>query len=179
MNLQKILLEKYSQENCKAIVQWVGSSQQRFDKLFAVFLHGEYRVTQRAAGALSYCVEKHPVFIEKNYSRLLKYLQKTGLHDSIKRNAVRLLQYVDIPKKYQGDVMNICFQYLENPNEAVAIKAFSLTVLSNLAKQYPEIIPEVKILIEDQMPHQTAAFKLRAKTFLQVNKLVLNSSARQ
>jgi hypothetical protein len=55
---------------------------------------------------------------------------------------------------------------VESPTEAVAIKAFSLTILGNLAKKYPEIIPEIKLLIQDQMPDQTAAFKVRAKKLL-------------
>ena len=171
MNLRDEILKEHSKTQCTKIVQWVGSSQQRFNELFALFLNDEYRVTQRAAWPVSYCVAAHPVFIKTNFSKLLKNLQKPNLHDSIKRNSIRLLQHVDIPGKYQGEVMNICFQYVENPAEAVAIKAFSLTVLGNLAKQYPEIIQEVKLLIEDQLPHQTAAFKSRAKIFLKQTKL--------
>lgn len=171
MDLRKAVLEKYSKENCAAIVKWVGHSQRRFGQLFSLFLEGEYRVTQMASWPLGYCVETNPELITPHYPRLIAHLQKPGLHDSVKRNAVRLLQFVDIPEQYQGDIMNLCFQYLENPAEAVAIKAFSLTVLSNLAKQYPEIIPEVKILIEHQLPHQTAAFKVRAKAFLKQTQL--------
>ncbi|MEI9956637.1 MAG: hypothetical protein WDM90_10135 [Ferruginibacter sp.] len=88
------------------------------------------------------------------------------MHDAVKRNSVRLLQDIPIPKKYQGEIMDICFKYLASPTEAVAVKAFSLTVLHQLSKQYPEIIPEIKLLIEEQLPHQTAAFKSRAKSFL-------------
>ena len=49
--------------------------------------------------------------------------------------------------------MDICFGYVASPTEAVAIKAFLLTVLSNLATIYPEISPEIKLLIEAQMPY--------------------------
>jgi hypothetical protein len=62
--------------------------------------------------------------------------------------------------------MEICFRYVESPTEAVAIKAFALTILGKLAKKYPEIIAEIKLLIEDQLPHQSAAFKTRAKKLL-------------
>ncbi|MEJ7671291.1 MAG: hypothetical protein WKF59_00845 [Chitinophagaceae bacterium] len=70
-----------------------------------------------------------------------------------------MLQYVDIPENFQGEIMEICFSYVASPTEPVAVKAFSLTVLANLAKQYPEIMPEIKMLIDEQLPHQTAAFK--------------------
>jgi hypothetical protein len=166
MNLREEILKEHSKSQRDKIVSWVGDSQQRFNELFSLFLNDECRVTQRAAWPVSYCVEAHPEFINNNFDNLLKNLQKPNLNDSIKRNSIRLLQHVSIPKKYQGQVMNICFEYLESPTEAVAIKAFSLTMLGSLAKQYPEIIPEVKLLIEDQLPHQTAAFKSRAKVFL-------------
>lgn len=166
MNLEEIILKEHSKKQCNKIVQWVGNNQERFNELFHLFLNGEYRVTQRAAWPLSYCVIKYPGFMHNNYQKLLNNLKKPNLHDSIKRNTVRLLQAVDIPAKYEGMVMEICFKYLESPGEAVAIKAFSLTVLSNLAKKYPEIIPEIKLMIEEQLPHQSAAFKTRAKAFM-------------
>jgi hypothetical protein len=165
-NLKEQILKEHSKAQCTAIVQWVGASQQRFDELFHLFLNDEYRVVQRAAWPVSYCVMAHPDFIKKHWTTLIKNLQKSNLHNAVKRNSIRLLQDITIPKKYQGQIMDICFKYVESPTEAVAVKAFSLTVLSNLAKQYPEIIPEIKLLIEEQLPHQTAAFKSRAKVFL-------------
>ena len=62
--------------------------------------------------------------------------------------------------------MNICFDYVADVKEAVAVKAFALTVLGNLAKDHSDIIPEIKLLIEEQLPRQTAAFKSRAKRLL-------------
>ena len=164
-NLREQILKEHSKAQCTTIVNWVGASQQRFDELFNLFLNDEYRVVQRAAWPVSYCVMAHPEFIKKHWTALIKNLQKPNLHNAVKRNSIRLLQDIKIPKKYQGQIMDICFKYVESPTEAVAVKAFSLTVLGNLAKQYPEIIPEIKLLIEEQLPHQTAAFKSRAKVF--------------
>ncbi len=168
MNLKATILEEHSKKQCDAIVEWVGNDQKRFNELFYLFLNSEYRITQRAAWPLSYCVIKHPGLIKNNYAELIANLKKPRLHDSIKRNAVRLLQAVTIPEKYEGDIMDICFQYLQSPKEAVAVKAFSITVLGNLANKYPEIIPEIKLLIEEQLPAQTAAFKSRAKAFFKM-----------
>ncbi len=166
MNLREELLKEHSKAQCNKIVQWVGHDQKRFDELFALFLTDVYRANQRAAWPISYCVIDHPKLINKNWGKLVKNLSKPNLHDSIKRNSVRLLQHLDIPEKYQGDIMNICFGYVESPTEAVAIKVFSLTVLGNLAKRYPEIIPEIKVLIESQVENQTIGFKTRAKKLL-------------
>ena len=165
-NLREAILKEHSKAQCSNIVQWVGTSQERFDELFHLFLHDEYRVVQRAGWPLSYCVIAHPEFIKKHWAALINNLQQPNLHNAVKRNSIRLLQDIDIPEKYQGPIMDLCFKYVESPTEAIAVKAFALTVLTNLAKQYPEIIPEIKLIIEDQSPCFTAALKVRAKKFL-------------
>lgn len=170
MNLRETILKEHSKTQCQKIVDWVGGSQKKFDELFYLFLHDEYRVVQRSAWPVSYCVMAHPRFIEKHFNNLLDNLDKPGIHDAVKRNSVRLLQDVDIPEKWQGRVMDICFNYIAAPNEKVAVKAFSLTVLKNLAHHYPEIIPEVMLIIEEQLPRQTAAFQVRAKQFMKAVK---------
>lgn len=163
MKLRETILKEHSKANCMRIVKWIGSDQKRFDELFYLFLHDEYRVVQRAAWPVSYCVEEHPGFIKKHFSRLIKNLEKKGIHDAVKRNSVRLLQYVSIPEKFHGQVMDLCFRYISSPTEPVAIKAFSLTILQNLAKQYPEIINELRLIIEERWDYETAAFTTRAR----------------
>ena len=166
MELRQEILKEHSKKQCAKIVEWVGSSQQRFNQLFQLFLTDEYRVVQRASWAVSNCVIDHPYFIKSNFSKLINNLHKKGAHNAVKRNSIRLLQYVDIPKKYQGQVLEICFHAISSPTETVAVKASSLTVLANLGKTYPEIIPELKLVIIDQLPYQTPAFISRAKKIL-------------
>ena len=166
MNLRQEILKEHSKIQCIKIVTWVGNSQQRFDELFALFLQEEYRVTQRAAWPMSYCVIANPTFIKKHWKEIVDNLTKPNLHDAVKRNTIRFLQDIQIPEKYQGAVMEICFKYLESPTEALAVKVFSMQVLGSLAKLYPEIKPELKLLIEEQLPNQTAGFKSRAKKIL-------------
>ena len=166
MKLREQILKVHSKANCEVIIKWIGNSQKRFDQLFDLFLHDEYRVVQRSAWPLSQAVIEHPEFIQKHFSKLLKNLEKPGIHDSVKRNTVRLLEDISIPQRFHGRVMNICFDYIASPGEAVAVKAFSLTVLERLSKQYPEIRPELKTVIEDRWYYESAAFRSRAKKIL-------------
>jgi hypothetical protein len=166
MRLREALLKEHSKAQCTKIVNWVGSSQERFDQLFRLFMTDEYRVVQRAAWPVSYCVEAYPTLIKEHFSLLLKNMRNTKAHPAVKRNIVRLLQYVTIPKKYQGIVMDACFNYMADVNEAIAVKASSISVLENLSRLYPEIIPEVKTIIDERWDHETSAFRHRAKRFL-------------
>jgi hypothetical protein len=166
MKLRETILAEHSRAQTDKIVKWIGSNQQRFDELFGLFLNDEYRVIQRAGWPLSYCVQKHPELIRKHFTKLIKNLRKPGLHDAVKRNTVRILQDITIPEKLHGEVMNICFEYIADPKEKVAVKAFSLTVLQNLSRQYPDIRNEIKTIIEERWEHETAAFRSRAKKML-------------
>ncbi len=162
MNLQDEILREHSKAQCNRIVQWVGNSQPRFNELFHLFLTGEYRVVQRASWPVSYCVEAHPELVRLHFSKLVKKLQEKKLQVAVKRNAMRLLQHVKIPAAFHGKIMNICFDYVQDPAEAIAVKVFALTVLVNLSECYPDIVPEIKLIIETQWPHSTPAFKSRA-----------------
>ncbi len=166
MNLREQILKEHSRENCDAIVSWVGNNQKRFDELFSLFTNDEYRVLQRSSWPLSYCVEAHPTFIKKHFAILFNKIKRPNIPDAVKRNTLRLLQFVTIPEKYHGEVMNICFELSQSMQEKPAAKMFCLVILEKLSKLYPEIKPELFLIIETQMPYESIAFKNRGKKIL-------------
>jgi len=169
MNLREEILSEHSKAQTNKIIQWVGSSQKRFDELVHLFLHDEYRVTQRAGWPMSYVVSAHPQLVKKHLTVLVETLRKENLHNAVKRNIVRFLQDIPIPEELHGEVMDICFSFIMDPQEAVAVKAFSLTILEKLAKDYPEIMNELKVVVEERWDYETAAFHSRAKKILKKN----------
>ncbi|MES1249839.1 MAG: hypothetical protein ABUL46_04100 [Chitinophaga rupis] len=166
MNLLALLEAEHSKKQCDRIVNYIGDDKDRFAELVKLFLKGEYRITQRAAWPLSYCVRLHPELISPYFKPFLDNLDKPGNHVAVVRNTMRLLQDVDIPKKYQGRVMNLCFDFIQSPETPIAVKAFSLTVLQHLAGEYPDILPELKLIIEEQWDQAPPAFRSRAKRVL-------------
>ncbi len=166
MNLREQLLKEHTKENKDRIVQWIGRSQKRFDELFTLFLTDEYRVVQRASWALSYAVDEYPTFIQPHFKVVIKNLHKKGIPDAVKRNTLRFLQDIDIPEAFQGEMMTLCFDYITDPKEKAAVKAFSLTVLENMLAHYPEIGQEIKTIIDTQWDQETPAFHSRARKLL-------------
>lgn len=166
MDLTKALLKEHSKAQMTKIVDYVGQNKARFKVLVEVYLAGPYRVTQRAAWPLSYCVEHHPELVKPHLKPLLDFLNKPGIHDAVKRNTLRLLQYSELPKRLHGRVADLCFQYLQSKREPIAVKAFSLTVLQRIVEVQPELGSELKIIIEDQLPYASPAFRSRAMKVL-------------
>lgn len=166
MKLRDTILQEHSKANCTRIVKWVGKDPNRFAQLMTLFLQDDYKVVQRAAWPISEITIQQPAQIQKYLAKVLAYVEKPGLHGAVKRNTVRLLENLTIPKKYHGKVMSLCFDYLISPIEKPAVKASALTVLENLSLQYPDIKQELKTIIEERWDLETAAFRSRGKKIL-------------
>jgi hypothetical protein len=166
VDIETELRKGHTKAQCDRIVNYIGGRKDRFAELMKLFFSGEYRITQRAAWPMSYCVRNHPVLVKPWIKKLLDLLESESAHSAAKRNTVRLLQFVEIPKRYEGRLMNTCFGFIGDPGEAIAVKAFSLTVLENLGSAYPEILPEIKTIIAARWDQETPAFHSRAKKIL-------------
>lgn len=163
MNIKEALLKEHSKLNSVAIANWIGDDKVRFAELMDLFLNSEYRITQRAAYVLLFVSDKHIELFQPHIGILLKNLENKKVHVAVKRNTVRVLQNIHIPKKYQGQAAAICFEYLESATEAIAVKCFAMKVLANICENEPELIPELQILVENQYPYGSAGFKARSK----------------
>ena len=168
MNIRDALLEEHSKERTAKIVNYIGSEPERFAELMRNFLCPVYRVSQRAAWAVSNCIEHHPELVRPYYNILIKQLEREGVHVAVRRNVVRLLQFVEIPDRYAGRVFDICYRFLDDPAETVAVRVFSMTVAAKLAKDSPELLGELRLVATKYPQVATAAFRSRARRMLGV-----------
>jgi hypothetical protein len=166
MDLMKAILNEHSKNQCLAIVNFIGGKPDRFSELVEVFLTGPYRVTQRAAWPLSVCCEKEPQLIIPHRKKILKQMDQPHIHDAVKRNVVRLLQFIEIPKQHYGKVAEVCFRLFLDTSEPIAIRVFAMTVLANLATKLPDLKNELIPVIEEQLPYGSAAFASRGRKVL-------------
>jgi len=155
-----------SKTQTSEIVDYVNGRPDRFKQLVEVYTKGPYRITQRAAWPLSYCVNKWPYLVDPHLKMLINFLDKIDVHDAVKRNTMRLLQFVNVPKRLHGRLAEICFDYLQDRKAAVAIRVFAMTVLSNIVYDHPEMKNEMILILEDQLPYGSTAFKSRGMKVL-------------
>ena len=168
MNIREELLKEknHTKQQAIKISEYACASTKNFKELMQCFLSNEYRLAQRAAWSVSWSVQKKPEFIQPYIKDLITQLPRKDVHDAVIRNSVRVLQKINIPEAFHADLMNNCFAFIESNTTPVAIKAFSLTTLFNISKTYPEIKNELKLIIEERLNHETAAFKSRGKKIL-------------
>jgi len=166
MKLRDTILEEHSKRQCQKIVAWVGADKKRFSELMNLMLHDEFVIAQRAAYPLSYCVQDHPELIKPWFGRLIKKIQQKDIHDAVRRCALRIFEIVDIPEKYCGILFDLSHKYLHNINESIAVRAFALTVMSNIAQKYPDLKNEVRVNAESLLQCGIPALESRSKRSL-------------
>lgn len=166
MDLKREILKEHGRKQAHKIADYCAASPSRFKSLIDTYLAGPYRITQRASWPLSICAEKHPALIKPHLKKLLDFMTKPGVHDAVKRNTMRLLQFVDVPKRNQAQVIYLCFDFLQQPKEAIAVRVFAMTSLSRVIADKPELQKELRIILEDYLPYGTAAFRSRASKLI-------------
>ena len=176
MNIRESLIKDNSKAMAVKISSAIGNSQEHFSELMQLFLHDEPMITQRASWVLSHCADNYPELILPWITPMVENLKK-DINDAVKRNTVRVLQFVDIPEEEMGELADVCFNFLASAKEPIAVKVFSMTILFNLCKKIPELKNELLPLIEDQMPFGSAGFRSRGKKIITAftETLVFNS----
>lgn len=166
MDLKKELEREHTHNMATKVVRYVGENPKRFSELIKIFLEGPYRITQRASWPLSICVEQHPELAKEHLNVLFTFMKKPGSHPAVKRNILRILQFIVIPKRLHGRVADICFQILQTNDEPGAIKVFAMSALAQVAHHHPELKNELRTILEDQLPYGSPGYISRARKVL-------------
>ena len=163
--LREELLREHSKAQTMRIVGLIGNDQSLFDELVGIFLHAGQPLAQRAAWVLRYCAEAHPEWAERHLEALLKNLHNP-VHDAVKRNTVRLLEFLPMPERLAGEAIDLLFRWLADPRESVAVRCFSMTSLYNICQHEPDLLEELRLTIEDALPNGSAGIRSRGAKLL-------------
>lgn len=165
MDVKEALLKEHSKSQSLKIAGHIGNDPGKFSELMDLFLNGSYRITQRSAMVVNYCVSKYPELITPYLGPFLLNL-RNDVPEAVTRNSLRILQFVELPGELEGVAADICFSFLDSPKAPVAIRVFAMAILFNICKKEPGLANELKILIEDQLPYSSAGFKSRGNKIL-------------
>lgn len=138
----------------------IGESRNELEllKQIEVLTGSDGILSQRAATILHHCSNVAPDIFLPHLDKLIPVL-KNPIHDSGPRMVFRLFSLIEIPEKYSGTIIDLAFQYIENPKTLVATKVNAMYTIANQAKIYPELKIELEASIEYQYQTSLPAFK--------------------
>lgn len=172
LNLREAILEEHSKAQADKIAAYIGTDSERFDELMQLIFNDEYRVVQRATYSLKKVGDKYPNMILPYLEVMIPLLRKDEIHVAYRRNSLSIIAGIKIPEEHLGELADICFGFLESRKETIAVRANSMEILGRICEQEPELTNELKLLIEEFMPHESAGFKSRGKKILKRLKVL-------
>lgn len=165
-HIQNLLEQGHSKALRNEVVEYVGNSKKRMKALMFFFFHENLQYCQRSSWSVGHIgIENHKL-VQPYLQAMVKTLDNPK-HDAVVRNVLRIFEDVDIPEELEGYLCDKCFEYVENPKYAVALRAFGLTVLQKIARSYPELQAELVALVKEIIPTGTAAIKVRGRRVLE------------
>ena len=161
MRLSEAILLPHNKKTIQTIIDCIDGDEKRFSELMDYFLSKDGRITQKASWALSTISQSHPSLFEPHHAKLIHRLKDPSTPIAIRRNTVRLYQFAEIPEEIESELYDLCIQYIVSMNEAIAVRAFSITVCERIAMRYPDLIPELMLCIESVIPTGSSGLKNR------------------
>lgn len=165
-SIEDLLMIEMSRRNTDMVSDLIFQKPELFGDLFEIFLRNEEPVSRRAAWVIDTVSEKKP-------DLLLSYLPTIILalpgftHDGMKRHSLRMIDRSPIPAEQTGELMNICFEWLLSPREAVAAKVYCMDILYRLSQTEPDLKKELADSIEWRLNEGTPGFRAHGVKILE------------
>jgi hypothetical protein len=177
MDLATELLREHSARQTQRLVRYVNSRTANLTELVDLVAGPPGRVSQLAAEILGWCAEKQPKRLVPHLPHLLPLLGPSDHHVAGRRGIARALQFVSVPDELQAETFDRCLELLGSTTEAVAVKAYALTVLTRLARLHPDLAAEVLLVLEPQLLEAPSSLRSRANTSLPILRQLVRAAA--
>lgn len=136
-------------------------------------LDKDHLLSSRAMWVLGHCSDSDYNSIKIYHDRLIQNLENPGLHNGVIRNTLRLYQKHPVPEKHHAFLLDTCYGYIKDPSEAIAVRAFAMTIVFSISKPYPELLDELSMVLRH--PHtdeESPGIRSRSRNILkEIDKL--------
>ena len=173
MDIRTTLSQRCSKEISHEIARYIGSDQERFSELMELVLGDDDQLSKYSSWVVQHCLQKQPQLINRHLEAMIQNLDKSNLNDSVVRSTLKALAETGIPEHLQGRVLQLCFDYLLDPKVAVAIRVHAMQAIFNISKNEPDLLMELREVIQEWMPYGSAGFRSLCSKILKEIEYIL------
>lgn len=166
MDLRSEITQRFGREKAQWLAHYIVQDEAHFAELIGYVLSEREEESKYACWLISHCMHIDPAIVRPHLGPLIHHLAKPGLPDGTVRSIVKALAETEIPEHLQGYALQHCFDLLLDPNQSVAIQVHSMQTVYNLSKNEPDLLRELREVIETGMEHGTAAYRVRGGKIL-------------
>lgn len=168
----KDLIETW--ENLQYLVTEIARNPEYYKLLIEVAFYDANPKSWRAAYLLDCINDLDPGLLRPFLSEMIEQVQ-IEKSTSKTRHFLKLISLNDLTKEQQGFLFDFCIKTLTSEKEPVAVRVHAMQILSNIAENEPALIPEVVLVIENEMEnHSTAGIISRGNKLVQKLRRQIN-----
>jgi hypothetical protein len=149
------------------LVAEIGNDSAKFKELYHYTMLQKKQFSMRSSRVFSLLAYKYPELITPYLQEMIMNL--TSIKDySVKRNFMQILlkYYWSENEECMGRLVDVCFKFMINETEPIAVRAYSMEILHRISKKIPEIKPELISTIEYIYPNLSGGLKSLSKKIL-------------
>jgi hypothetical protein len=120
-----------------------------FNEVLGLIFKEEKQVAWRAAWIIDNATEKYPELLIPHIPAIINHFLDTK-NSSLQRIFTRILMRHKIPDHSIGAVFDRCYQLL-SPLNPIAVRANAMQVLYNITEHWPDLKPELAMVISGML----------------------------
>lgn len=152
-----------SWENLQYLVNEIVKNPEYYKLLIELAFYDTHPKSWRAAYLVDKINDNHPELLHPFLSEMIDQVQ-VEKSTSKKRHFLKLISSNDLTEAQQGFLLDFCIETMKSGKEPAAVRVHAMQVLQNIAVKEPELIPEILLIIEDEMEnHSTAGIISRGR----------------
>ena len=164
MNIADQLLKEHSKSNTQKIAKYISEDKQRYGQLWTILEDGKELLKQRAAWVVITHFEEFPLMFIPYREKAIEMLS-LEIHQAMQRAFLKMLFNSPLPKD-PGELVDKCFDFLNDLKITVAPKMWSMRIIDKVAKKEKDLYSELRLSLEKNLPQATAGFKSAAYKIL-------------
>jgi len=166
MNIEDILPDSH-RRTADFAAQIIIKSPENLRRFISEIYKHEGVLAMRMTRALAIAYELSPDTIHKHTGELLEILCTSENH-GMNRGILKIFQHAwkVLNNDQLGKLLNISFNYLENPAAEIAPRVYSMNIIYEYTAVYPEIKNELESIIEFHYEEGSPAFRAVSRKLL-------------
>lgn len=178
MDLTAELFKDCSKNHIQNLARKIAKDPDLFARLMALFFDKKYATHQRISWTVAHCVEEKPDIMTPFLEDIILQLRQPDRIPAIRRNTLKIIadHHPTLTEDLRGHLVDVAFNLLLSPKEPVAVKVHAMQVLFDYCQSEPELLEELRLIIEEQLPNATAGFKSRGKKILKAIRQIIGKN---
>ncbi|MFA6981396.1 MAG: hypothetical protein WC209_18865 [Ignavibacteriaceae bacterium] len=142
--LEQILISTYKDE----MIAYMETHPEAYEEAVQLAISDKQPFAWRAAWLLWSCMEENDQRIQPHIKEIVKVVKSKN--DGHQRELLKILLLMNIDKKYEGILFNLCLNVWEEINKSPSVRITAFKFILKLVKKHPELSKEITFLLQER-----------------------------